>query len=179
MEAGGPLPHPSWMPSAKEAIEVLGIQGGLNGAPWGPHTLLDPPEQVPLVPDASQLQPKILATKEIIGLLVPTDEGYKGHICPQRHLERLPGWERGGCHVDSSPHAKGPSGSHKSPPTPSWLHHLSSSCSSPKEGMWGAGGVGGQSPLPQPRPSPCSQPSRAGGQHRSQQGNGPLGREHF
>lgn len=115
MDAGGPLPRPSWAPSAKEAMEVLGIQGGLSGAPWGPHSLPDLPEQVPLVPHAGQLQPKILATKEIIGLLVLTDEGYKGHTCPQRHLERVPGWERGGCHVDASPHAKGPSGSHMSP----------------------------------------------------------------
>lgn len=52
------------------AMEVLGIQGGLGVPPWGPHSLPEPP-----VPHASQPQPRILATEEIIGLLVSSNEG--------------------------------------------------------------------------------------------------------
>lgn len=55
------------------AMEVLGIQGGLGVPPWGPHSLPEPP-----VPHASQPQPRILATEEIIGLLVSSNEG-----CPR------------------------------------------------------------------------------------------------
>lgn len=73
----GPLPHPSWVLSAGKAVEVLGTQSRLGVPSRAPPSLPEPPEQIPLIPPVSQPQPQIMATKECLGLYVPTNEGLR------------------------------------------------------------------------------------------------------
>ena len=74
--------------SAEEAAEVKGIHSRRGVPSWGPPSLPECPEQVPPIPPASQPQSQIMATKECLGLSVPTNEGFRVQL-PQRHLGKI------------------------------------------------------------------------------------------
>lgn len=85
MKAGGPLPHPSWRLSAEEAAEAWRSGAGWGCFPGVPTLSLNGQSQSPR---ASEPQAKITATREILGLLVPTNEGLRVWL-PQRQQRKI------------------------------------------------------------------------------------------
>lgn len=113
-----------------------------------------------------------MAAEEFLGLFVPTKEGFKGAAAPgtsEQHFQK--GHERG--QVDTSLDAKAQGRNHKNPSK--WLIFklLELIPQRRKVGSrWGrrVKPLASASALP-------SGPGQAGGQHQSQQGNGPPGGE--